>query len=113
MEGFPFAITLRFSTPYFAKGSLPVSQMDRLKAAAYETHMNFLADWFPKDGNEAVTHFSDEKGCRDDLTLHLRELTLRRPVSASMKTFFKLLSRWSRFNEDRVFSGDYAAEPPG
>jgi hypothetical protein len=113
MKGFPFDVTVRLVTPHFAGGGRPVTQMDRLKAAAYETHMNFLTDWFPRSGNDAVKHRSNDKERHEVLELHLRQLTLRRPVSASMKTFFKLLSRWSRFNEDRVFAGDYAPEPPG
>jgi hypothetical protein len=113
VEGFPFEVTLRFVTPHFGKGGRPGSQMDRLKEAAHETHMNFLADWFPKDGNDAIQHTSDDQERLDKLELHLRALTLSRPVSATMKTFFRLLSHWSRFNEDRVFAGDYAPEPPG
>jgi hypothetical protein len=113
VEGFPFEVILRFFTPHFVRGGRPGSQMDRLKEARNETHMNFLADWFPKEGNDAIQHTSDDQERVDKLELHLRALTRRRPVSASMKTFFKLLSRWSRYNEDRVFAGDYAPEPPG
>ena len=113
MDGFFFEVELRFVTPDFRRGAQRESQMHRLRQAADETHMNFLADWFPSASNAAVRHKHDEEGGTDTLELNLHQLMLRGPVTAQMKTFFKLLSRWSRFNEDRGFAGDYAPEPPG
>jgi len=46
--------------------------MDRLKEAAIETHMNFLADWFPRPSNRAVHHSINEK-------LRHRDPSPRRP----------------------------------
>ena len=93
--------------------------MDRLKEAANQTHMNFMANWFPRTGNAAVLHNPPELDGMADapetdvLELDLRNLSSSRPVSASMRTFRELLEHWSRYNEDRVFAGDYGTEPPG
>jgi hypothetical protein len=116
---FPFDIKVRFWTPYLRTRRRPESQMDRLKEAAHQTHMNFLAGWFPKEGNEAVLHGPQPVRSiyvpaeTDLVELDVRALSLAKPVTASMHTFRGLLSRWSRYNEDRIFAGDYAPEPPG
>jgi hypothetical protein len=111
-HGFPFKVKLSYVTPMFRTGNVWESQMDRLRDAARETHMTFMASWFPRMGNMAVMHDPSKDPFKDSLMLDLDELGKLHPISASMEDFFPLLSRWSRFNEDRIFAGDYAPQPP-
>ncbi len=115
-DGFPLGIQVNLFTPKFRRGDGAELQMDRLREAAEETHMNFLAEWFPAPGNRAVVYSSNAKVGAQELEhvqLDVRQLSSLSPITASMRTFFRLFSHWRRFSEDRIFACDYASEPPG
>ncbi len=116
LDKLPFNIKIQFITPPFLYEGKVIYQMQRLREAAIETHMNFLHDWFPGiSNNRAILHTIKDPDYPDKevLTIDLRELTKRQLMTASMKTFWNKLSHWRRFHEDREFSGDYAPSVPG
>ncbi len=104
-----FDVTLRYTTPSFVNSQrIREPQMHRLKMAAEETHMSFLADWFPGlEANGPVRYGVDDTG-HEVLTVDLKKLCAKRPITASMDAFRERLARWRDYNEDRDFAGDYA-----
>jgi hypothetical protein len=109
----PFNIELCFNTPkYRTPQGGSECQMHRLQQAAEETHMGFLADWFPDSpGNTAVRHRSE--GDREVLELDLRELTAKKRIRVDMDAVRNRLAAWRRYHEDQDFAGDYAPMNPG
>jgi hypothetical protein len=112
-DGFPFDVTVKLTSPAYRVAGQDLWQMERLRQAAYETHMNFLADWFPRAGNDAVGYSNKEQAGYEHVTLNLRALCAAHPITASMSTFSQFLKRWRHFNQDQVFQGDYASTSPG
>jgi hypothetical protein len=111
-SGLDFGIKVSFVTPFFRKVGEPQSQMARLKDAAEETRMNFLADWFPPRSEPALTYAPDQEHTRDVLTLDLRRVDGKRLITEPMGVFWKRLASWSRYNEDRDFLDDVGLPPP-
>jgi hypothetical protein len=63
-----------------------------------------------QEGGHSQRRFEYGKLVRAEcLTLALRALTRKPPISASMDTFYKMLPKWRRYNEDSEFAGDYAS----
>jgi hypothetical protein len=113
LDELPFNIELCFNTPkYRTPQGGSECQMHRLQQAAEETHMGFLADWFPDSpGNTAVRHQS--VGDREILELDLRELTAKKRIRVDMDAVRDRLTAWRRYHEDQDFAGDYAPMNPG
>jgi hypothetical protein len=111
LDGFPFDVRVIIHSPLYRRNGFVESQMERLIAASEETHMRFLEPWFPSRGNTAVRH--RVSAGYDVLVYDVAALSVARPISATMETFWKLYSRWRRASEDRDLIGDYAPEPPG
>jgi hypothetical protein len=111
-DGLPFNVRIRFITPYFRN----ISQMDRLMDATQETHMNFLADWFPAASSGAVKYdwvrSEDGDGNCDQLELDLFQLSKKPLITDKMERFWELIPKWSHYNDDRDFAGDYAPANP-
>ena len=134
-----FNITVTYNTPlYVVMQNVPEdlsngdhkanvqSQLHRLKDAAFETHMNFLNNWFPTDRetvdsgeskteflkNSFLRHNIDVQNKRERLCLDLRALSQQTVLTQGMDTFWKHLREWKRYNEDRDFPGDYAVATP-
>jgi len=119
-------IDVEYVTPWYRgeDGTLE-QQFYRLRDAARDTHMGFLADWFPekvnkeKTGvtNEAVEYIAEEAknglSKKERLILHLRELAKKRRITKDIEVFRDRLKEWKQYNEDRDFSGDYAEIIPG
>jgi hypothetical protein len=114
---FQKGIEIHFRTPItLDSNNNPIYQLHRLREAARETHMHFLKKWFPfkVDGeflsNKAVRwRIPDDVSKHEELILNLGELSLLNPITADMKAFYKHLTQWRRYQEDRKFTGDYAA----
>lgn len=112
-------ITPPFQVP-FSLG--PVRQMHRLRDAARETHMGFLAKWFPdcvldaateKTTNGAITYWPEEpisnRLKHEHLVLHLRRLSQQKIITRDIGEFRERLKKWRHYNVDREFVGDYAS----
>jgi hypothetical protein len=113
-HGLPFNIFLRLRTPQFrTAGRVDERQMNRLRQAAEETHMSFLADWFPDARTNKAVVYSVDKDNMEVLELNLRELSARRRIRADMASIRHLLATWRHYNDDRDFARDYAPENPG
>lgn len=110
--GLPIGVRIEFVTPRFRKGDKTERQMDRLMDAAQETHMHFLADWFPSRSEGAVS-YSDAHPDTEILALDLDKLARKPLITDTMEEFWDRLKKWKRYSEDREFSGDYAPHPPG
>jgi hypothetical protein len=123
-EGLPLDIIVTYVTPYYEdrdRGS-KLRQMDRLRNAAYETHMTCLEDWFPTErieldgevwwSNGAVGYRYDDANHMEFLKLDLRELTKRVFMTGRMEIFRDRLREWKHANDDRDFPGDYAQVVP-
>jgi len=123
-EGLNLDIAVTYVTPYCddRHRSHPPRQMDRLRNAAYETHMTCLEDWFPnqrvKEGsdawltNGAVAYRYDDLARTEHLRLDLRALTKQVLMTGRMDTFRSRLREWKHANDDRDFPGDYANVVP-
>lgn len=112
LDGLPFNIVTSFCTPAFNMGSEKQEyQMHRLRCAAEETHMTFLARWFPCGVDDRAIRYKIDKD-HEVLTLDLTHLTTERRITESVDTFRKRLALWRNYNEDREFAGDYAPAIP-
>ena len=120
-SGLPLEITITFKTPMFQRvgqsRGLPQRQLERLREAAFDTHMAFLEDWFPattdgKPTNDAVSYQADEGLQIERLTLHLNKLAGRTLIQRDMSIFREYLERWKYYLDDREFPGDYAVPVP-
>jgi hypothetical protein len=123
--GLDLNIDIKYITPIYKNTNNKEMQFHRLRDAMHETHMGFLADWFPtnviteneitKITNEAVTYIPprNENG-NEQLILHLRKLSKEKLITKDIETFREHLRHWQRYNEDRDFIGDYGMpEYPG
>jgi hypothetical protein len=88
-------------------------QLHRLRDAAYETHMSFLAEWFPSETNTAVTHESGSKSEPETLSIDLRALSMRPRMTRDLDAFTACLSEWKHYQDDQLYPGDYAIAVPG
>jgi len=118
-----FDIQVEFVTPLYGERAEPrrTPQLYRLRDAARETHMGFLAKWFPckshepgnkpRVTNDAVTYtLRGDLGdplAREHLSLRLRALCKEKRITRDIEEFRRCLKRWKRYNEDREFAGDY------
>jgi hypothetical protein len=122
-DGLPLEITITYVTPFYKghNGAVELSQLHRLRDAAHETHMSFLTDWFPtrqekKLGNltsltnDAISYHCDD---REWLTINLRMLSKKILITKGIDSFWRCLSEWKNFNDDRDFPGDYVSIKPG
>lgn len=121
--GLGFSVNAKFITPAFKgnQGRKEQQQFFRLRDAAFETHMDFLTNWFPtaKDGNflksDAVSYCcildrNDKK--QEHLELKVDRLAKRPLVTQDMDVFWKQLRQWKHCNDGRQFAGDYAEVVP-
>ncbi len=131
-RGLPFDVVVQFVTPTFREDSdhPPVRQIDRLFDAAQQTHMAYLANWFPKGPqcgdvipdiyaidrkweylDYPLSYHVDDSPrgpLREMISLSLRRFDGRTYLmEGSMDRFRKDLMGWKDFNVDRLFSGDY------
>ena len=125
-DDLPFDISVQYVTPLFrySNGSTRQSQLHRLRDAARETHMTFLARWFPNRPeskpesdlpvltNDCLTHWIDHNSGYECLKLYLHELAGKNLMTRDIGAFWNRLREWRRFNEDRDFPGDYGSVPP-
>ena len=124
----PLDVTVIYDTPMYRHhdGHFE-SQLHRLRNAAHETHMNFLADWFPDrrepsggspadaisvHTNGAVGHEMDLGKHREKLSLNVRRLGSRALMTRAMDAFWERLPSWKDFNDDRDYLGDYSVSIP-
>jgi hypothetical protein len=112
LDGLPFNIVASFRTPAFKMGSEKQEyQMHRLRCAAEETHMTFLARWFPCGVDDRAVRYEIGKDY-EILTLDLAHLSAEPRITESVDTFRERLALWRNYNEDREFAGDYAPAIP-
>ena len=64
LDGLPYNLDVEIVTPTPIVSGQRHCQMNRLVEAAHQTHMNFLADWFPLDENEPLVQFRAHRGLR-------------------------------------------------
>lgn len=121
LHGLPLDMRVHYVTPqYRPKGSrsgTPQRQLHRLRDAAFETHMTFLSEWFPSEGNTAVRYrsiedASDSKQRREVLTLDLKALSGRARMTRQLDAFTECLEQWKHYRDDQQFPGDYAVPTP-
>jgi hypothetical protein len=122
-----FDILVTFVTPlYDNQGqSVPQRQMQRLWDAAHDTHMPFLAKWFPnrkgsiesRDGitmdgltNGGVSYLVN--GDYEELTLNLRALAGGVIMTKGMDAFHERLKGWKHYNDDQDFPGENFPKSP-
>lgn len=112
LDGLPFNVVASFRTPALKMSSEnPVYQMHRLRCAAEETHMTFLARWFPCGVDDRAVRYEIDKD-HEILTLDLTHLTAERRITESVDAFRQRLALWRNYNEDREFAGDNAPAIP-
>jgi len=122
-DGLPINIYVKYKTPYYYDRNrrTRVKQLHRLRDAYYETHMDFLSDWFPTDNaagdlkriaNSAINHYSDDHHKVEELSIDLKELSKKMLISRDLRAFWQHIREWKHFNDDRDFPGDYASFDP-
>lgn len=120
----PMDISVTYITPFFNNHNQNIkqSQLHRLRDAAHETHMSFLAEWFPNESiandkgkcltNGAITYIECDEEKQDKLILDLRKLSKRVFINRGMDAFWKCIKNWKHYNDDRDFPGDYVSTIP-
>ena len=131
MADLDFKVDVEYVTPYYQlkPGAGFEQQLHRLQHAVKETHMGFVEGFFPRwpsqflagSGqthdcvtNGAVSYFGTERGHRkyEHVVLHLSQLSGKKLISKGIDDFRRNLQHWKHYNDDRIFSGDYAPAVP-
>jgi hypothetical protein len=126
-DSFPLDIQVTYKTPPLEPlvpgRGVPRRQMHRLRDAAHETHMTFLADWFPDEpvsdqppgtlGNRAITYYYDDQDRpMERVTLDLREMSKKVRMTQGLRRFKDCLETWKHYVDEQEFPGDYAVAVP-
>ena len=133
----PYDIVVQVVTPAYLSPALGrrLRQMDRLRDAAWDTHMAYLTNWFSLSSHEKIGippvsetkctnccvkrqlcyHVEyegtgeDRQPVREMLSLSLRRMTGKLDmVTATILRFRADLKGWRNFHEDRVVMGDHS-----
>jgi hypothetical protein len=122
MGKLPFNIKIEIITPKY-KGHY--YQIHRLREAAFDTHMNFLHNWFPNERcdygstNGIISHYMDISKLdteidnpegKEGLSIDLEELTKKKLITDSIDAVRNKLIKWKKYNDDRDFQGDYGLD---